>query len=288
MGFLCIDIGATNTLIGIGNGDFEVVKKVSSREFLDDIGYCLENTFSEKQVDSIDRVAVAAAGPLNRDKGEFYPPNIPEMDAVQIRKPLESFGNFMIVNDCVAGVAGEYVYGSHDVEDLLYVTISSGIGAGMIEDDRVVEGWKGNFAEVGHMEIAGNGVKCGCGSYGHWEAYCSGNNLPRMAQYVTGEEFEDARTLFEQAKNGNENAEEAMEKMNEYNARAFGNLVNLYNPEKIVVGGAVALNHPSLVVEPLEGEVEDKVVNQVPLIETCELGEKSVINGLRAKCNGEI
>ncbi|MFB6190401.1 MAG: ROK family protein [Candidatus Nanohaloarchaea archaeon] len=287
MTFLCIDIGGTNTLIGMGNGDFEVVKKVKSRDFLDDIGRCLEETFSRDKIESIDQVAVAAAGPIDREKGVFYPPNIHDMESVQIEKPLQELGELKIINDCTSAVLGEYHYGGHCVEHLLYVTISSGIGAGMVVDGDVVEGWNGNFGEVGHMEIAEEGVECGCGGEDHWEAYCSGNSLPRLAKLTSGKEFEDARELFQENGNGDRNAEETIRRMQELNANAFANLINLYNPEKIVLGGAVPLNHPEAVVEPLEEQVEEQSINEVPSIEVCSLEEEAVLHGLRAVCNGK-
>ncbi|MFB6191403.1 MAG: ROK family protein [Candidatus Nanohaloarchaea archaeon] len=287
MVFLCVDIGGTNTLIGIGNGDFEVVKKVKSREFLDDIGYCLEQTFSSEKIKEIDRVAVAAAGPIDREKGVFRPPNIDDMDEVQIKRPLEEFGDVDIINDCTSAVIGEYYYGGHDSENLLYITISSGIGSGMVVDGEIVEGADGNFGEVGHMKIADEGVECGCGGTDHWEAYCSGNSLPGLAERVSGKKFEDARELFRENGSGERNAQEAIERMQELNAQAVADIVDLYNPGKIVFGGAVALNHPGVVVEPLERGVEERSVNTAPDIETCALGEEAVIHGLRAVCNGK-
>ncbi|MFB6147533.1 MAG: ROK family protein, partial [Candidatus Nanohaloarchaea archaeon] len=217
----------------------------------------------------------------------FYPPNIEDMDKVQIKRPLETFGDLRIINDCTSAVLGEYHYGDHSVENLMYVTISSGIGAGMVVDGKLAEGWNGNLGEVGHMEIADRGLECGCGGKDHWEAYCSGNSLPRLAKLVSGKEFGDARELFRENGNGDRKAEETIQEMQELNGRAFANLVNLYNPEKIVLGGAVALNHQGTVVEPLEDQVQDQAVNQVPVIEVCALEEEAVIHGLRAVCNGK-
>lgn len=287
MAFLCVDIGGTNTLIGIGNGDFEVVKRVKSREFLEDIGKCLEDTFTPEKINEIDQVAIAAAGPIDRAEGVFHPPNIEEMESVNIRKPLEAIGDVSIINDCTSAVLGEYHYGEHDTEDLVYVTISSGIGAGVVSDGSVIEGWNGNFGEVGHIVVQDDGMECGCGQSGHWEAYCSGNSLPGLAKQVTGAEFDDAREVFESAADGDQAAENTLEEMKRYNGIGFSTIVDMFNPEKIVLGGAVPLNHPGKVVTPLEDEVESRCINSIPSIEVCSLGEKAVIHGLRAVCNRE-
>jgi glucokinase len=286
MTFLCVDVGGTNTLIGIGNGDFEVVEKISSSEFLEDIEGCLNNILSSSKIQEIKNVAVAAAGPMDREKGVFYPPNI-DMDEVELKEPLSKFGDLKIINDCTSAVLGEKHYGGHDIDNLVYVTISSGIGAGIIVDGNLTEGWKGNFGEIGHMKVADEPVKCGCGYESHWEAFCSGNNLPKMAERLTGRSFGDARDVFEKAKKEGHEAREAIQEMKKYNARGFSNIVALFNPEKIVVGGAVALNHPEEVVEPLENHVDDRSVNKTPDIEVCALGERSVLHGLRAVCNGK-
>lgn len=286
MAFLCVDIGGTNTLIGVGNGDFEIVKKVKSEEFLQDIGRCLENTLSPEKIEKIDHVAVAAAGPIDREKGTFYPPNLP-MEEVKIKAPLETFGKVDFVNDCSAAVLGEHRYGNHQTDNLIYVTISSGIGAGAVLDGGLVEADDGNFGEVGHMMVGNEGLECGCGNKDHWEAYCSGNSLPRLAQEKTGEEFEDAREIFERYKSGVKEAEETINYMQEINSRAVADLVNMYNPGKVVFGGAVALNHPDVVVDPLQQKVEEKTVNGTPEVDTCDLQDEAVLHGLRAVCNGE-
>lgn len=286
MAFLCVDIGGTNTLIGVGNGDFEVVKKIPSSKFLKDVAGCLESILEKSKIQEIEDVAVAAAGPMDREKGVFYPPNI-DMEEVDLRTPLSKFGDLMIINDCTSAVLGEKNYGGHDIENLVYVTISSGIGAGIIVDGELIEGWNGNFGEIGHMKITDEPVKCGCGYEGHWEAFCSGNNLPEMAERLTGKSFSDAREVFSEAEENNHEAEDAIQKMKKYNARGFSNIVALFNPEKIVVGGAVALNHPEEVVDPLEDQVDDRAVNKTPEIEICELGDRSVLHGLRAVCNGK-
>lgn len=285
MTFLCIDIGGTNTLIGVGDEEFDIIEEVDSQEFLDDIGASIEKVASDR-IDDIEQVAIAAAGPIDREEGFFYPPNI-GVNQVQIKKPLKAFGSVEIVNDCSAAVIGEYHYGDHDVENLVYITISSGIGSGAILNGDLVEGKEGNFGEVGHMTIGNLGLECGCGEKDHWEAYSSGNNLPRLAEELTGEKFEDAVELFESYSEGGEAAEKTIGKMQEINALAVSNITDLYDPGKIVFGGAVALNHPETVVNPIEEMIEGRTVNTPPEIDVCDLGNEAVLHGLRAACNGE-
>ncbi len=278
MVFLCVDIGATNTVLGIGKEDFRKVKKVETENFLYEIGPTIENFLSRAGFEDVDEVTVAAAGPVEVEKGLFYPPNI-DMEEVQIREPLEEFAEVNILNDCAAAVLGEYNYGETS-EDLLYITISSGIGAAFISGGELVEGWNGNLGEVGHMKV-GENLRCGCGGRGHWEAYCSGENLVEMAKKLHGFEVKNPREVFDKK----ERCEKVLEEFRRKNARALANLINLYNPEKIVFGGAVALNHFEEVKKSAEEISDEEVVNEMPEISRCGLEELSVLQGLRSYCN---
>lgn len=290
MEFACVDIGGTNTLVGVGNDSFEIIEKVSTEAFLQDMAGSLERILdtSGHQLTDLNQIAFAAAGPIDREKGVFYPPNIDDMDAVQLREPIEDAGvDVKIVNDCNSAVLGEYVYGDTDVDDLVYLTISTGIGAGIIVDGTLVEGNNGNFGEIGHIIIDNNGRPCGCGGRDHWEAYCSGKNLPRMAHEVFGHDYEDARAIFDAYYNNDKDAAEIVDQMQEYNARGIANIINIFDPEHIAIGGGVALNHPNIVVDGLQKRIEQESVNGVPHIEAASLREEAVIHGLRAVCNGE-
>ena len=278
MAFLCIDVGGTNTLFGIGNGDFEKVEQVKTVDFLKDIESTVEKVLEDASYSEVEHVAVAAAGPVDKKQGLFYPPNI-DKEVVQIREPLEKFAETDIVNDCAAAVLGEYYYGE-TAEKLLYVTISSGIGAAYIEDGELVNGASGNFAEIGHMKI-GEDLECGCGGTGHWEAYCSGDNITQMAEKLYDLKIDHPKELF---KPNSKKAEQALNEFNKKTAIGTANLINLYNPDKIIFGGAVALNHFDQIKEAVDN-IGSEIVNEVPEIVLCGLGENSVLHGLRASCN---
>jgi predicted NBD/HSP70 family sugar kinase len=83
----------------------------------------------------------------------------------------------------------------------------------------------------------------------HWEAYCSGNGMPEMAAEVFDADFESSVDVFEKFQKGDKDARRAIAKMQSYNASGFANVVNVFNPEVVWIGGAVALNHYDTVVE---------------------------------------
>ncbi len=289
MAFICIDIGGTNTLVGVGNDTFSIREKVDSARFLEDIRGELEAILAGTGHDLVEMetIAIAAAGPIDRDTGVFYPPNL-DMDRVALREAFSDLdADVRIMNDCNSAALGEYVYGTDDVEDMVYLTISTGIGAGIIVDGSLIDGADGNFGEIGHIVVGSHGQPCGCGGQDHWEAYCSGANLPSMAETLFGHVFSDARELFDAYYDGDERAQDVIEAMNMYNARGIATLVNVFDPDLIALGGGVALNHVDVVTDGLADTVREESVNGVPRIELCSLEEEAVIHGLRAVCNGE-
>ncbi|MFO8109389.1 MAG: ROK family protein [Thermoplasmata archaeon] len=278
MTYLCIDIGATKTLIGVGERDFEFCTRIKTDKFLKEP--MLEARFME----GVEKAVVATPGPLDRENGIIYPPNIPgkKIDMMELLSP--NLDTFFLVNDCIAGVVGEYFFGEISASNMVYITISSGIGAGVIVGNSLIEGWRGNFAEVGHLKVGGN-RRCGCGGRGHWEAYCSGNNLPGFAYELTGKKFKDAEELFIKYHEGNSAAKEVVQKMGEYNAIGISNVVNAYNPELIVLGGGVAVNHPEVITSGLEPMLERDVISELPEIAVTALEDRSVLYGLLALCH---
>lgn len=279
MAYLCIDIGGTNTFFGVADEkDFRKVRDIKTSEFLKNIQKTVNNLLEELDHPQLEKVAVAAAGPIEREKGLFYPPNI-DREFVQIKEPLENFAEVIIVNGCAAAALGEYYYGE-SAENLLYVSVSSGIGSAFIGNGELIEGRDGNFGEAGHMKI-GEELECGCGGTGHWEAYCSGDNIPKMAKNLYQLEIDNAKELFELE---NKKAEESLQEFREKMCIGVANLINLYNPDKIIFGGAVALNHFDEILDSVEKGIGNEIVNEMPEITLCGLGEIAVLHGLKVKC----
>jgi glucokinase len=136
-------------------------------------------------------------------------------------------------------------------------------------------------------------MTCGCGIDGHWEAYCSGNNIPRYARHLhehepvdTTLEFADpdysAVDVFEAAEAGDEFARDALERVGHWNALGVANIVHAYAPLVIYVGGAVTLNNPDWVLDPIEDRLEDLVMANVPDVRLTQLGDDVVVRGALA------
>jgi len=205
-----------------------------------------------------------------------------------------------ILNDCVTAVVGEHHFGiGKNIDNLVYITLSTGIGGGVYVDSHLLIGKDGNAHEIGHIVIDYEGrLVCGCGKRGHWEAYCSGKNIPNFVRLLLRDKAEKAeksplfklanegtltaKDVFDAAKRGDSFAREVVKEIGRLNAIGFANVTNVYDPELITVGGSVALNNPKLVLEPIKRYINEYVINRPPRIEITPLGGDIVLLGALA------
>src|SRR5579859_1666879 len=136
-------------------------------------------------LDEITAIGVAAPGPLDNREGVLYsPPNLPTWKAVPLRELLsQQFQRPVCVeNDANAAALGELLFGAgQGSRDMVYLTVSTGIGGGIIANGRIVEGTNGTAGELGHITIDWRGERCSCGSIGCLEALASGTAIARKA-----------------------------------------------------------------------------------------------------------
>jgi glucokinase len=241
---------------------------------------------------------IAAIGPLDLAAGAVEDPaNLPDdIDRIPLTGPVSKLidsDRVYLHNDTNAGCIGERFHSERNPDDMAYVTISSGIGAGVCVDGHVLSGWDGNAGEIGHMTLDPQGtLRCGCGKEGHWEAYCSGNNIPRYAQHLHADdpvetalpldspEF-SAADVFAHA-GEDDFADHVVEQVAHWNAMGIANLIHAYAPIVIYVGGAVALHNPDLVIDPVRERMPDMVMANIPDIQLTTMGDDVVVKGALA------
>lgn len=309
-----VDIGATYTRVVLADKDAQVVDRERFETPRDSPpapaaaiaravrGLLRRNGISEG---SLRGIGVGSIGPLDMKAGIIVrAANLP-LENVPIVEPLkQEFGvPVYLVNDCVAAVIGEKFFGAgrgHD--DVVYITISTGIGGGIYVNGHLLLGKDGNAHEIGHMVIDSEGkLVCGCGRRGHWEAYSSGSGIPKLAGLIAnarpdlyrasrlaarGLSSVTSREVYEAAKTGDPFAGAVVEKASLYNAMGVANVVNAYDPSLITVGGSVALNNVELVVEPLSSMVPEYAINRVPEIRATPLGDDAGLYGAIALALG--
>jgi glucokinase len=184
-------------------------------------------------------------------------------------------------NDANAAAIGEYLFGAgRGIENFIYLTVSTGIGGGVIIDGKLYSGSNSNAAEVGHTTIDFNGPKCNCGNYGCFEAFASGTAIARYAKQRidNGEKTNIAdfaengkiksEHVFAAARKGDKIAQEIIDNEAFYLGIGIANILACYNPERIAIGGGVSTQWDIL---------SDKVIKVIgeralkPNLEVCRI-----------------
>jgi len=307
-GFVGIDIGATWLRVAITNSNGEVLdkKRVRTPDDGDELVDLLIRTIREivvsNGVDDIVSIGIGSIGPINIVEGLIVnTPNL-KIGTVNVVKPLfEEFERSVyFVNDCTAGVLGEKIFGAgKDYRNLVYITLSSGIGGGAIVDGNLLFGKDGNAVEIGHFVVDWEGrLECGCGGFGHWEAYASGANIPKFVKLLLNDEnFSDfsesilyemingdlnkleAKHIFDAAKKGDKFSLKIVKRIGLINSIGFANVINAYDPDLITVGGGIALNNPDLVLPYIKENLKKFTINRIPDVIITPLGDDIVLYG---------
>lgn len=200
---------------------------------------------------AIDRLVVASPGPLDVRNGMvFDPPNLLGWTQVPLRDMLQDALHIptMIVNDANASALGEFHRGAgRGTRNLVYLTISTGIGGGVVVDGALLEGTTGSGGELGHMTIDWNGPACPCGNIGCLEALGSGRAIARRyAQRLaerdgTPEELDGltARDVITLAEQDDKLALSVWDDAVRAVGTGVANCVNIFNPDVVVLGGGL-------------------------------------------------
>ncbi len=214
----------------------------------------LRETGRDRQ--SLAGLGVCIAALLDYDAGVIYEsPNLDWHEPVPFRKMLQDRCGcpVWLENDTNAAVLGEVKYGAaRGHRHAAYITISTGIGAGLYLDGEIYRGSGGFAGEIGHIKRYGKGRRCGCGDYDCLEAWASGEGIARSARSLWDEGdpstgLLNTAAVFDLAAAGNSLASTIIEKAVEDIGTGLANLVTLLNPTCLVIGGGVARNQPALI-----------------------------------------
>jgi len=207
--------------------------------------------------DDVRGVGVGCAGLIDCDRGWLYSsPNLPVWENTSLRGiARRAFGVYTAVdNDANCAAYGEFRCGSsRGVRDLVFITLGTGVGGGVVCDGRLLRG-AGNYAgELGHMGIKENGPRCHCGSRGCLEAYVGTSGLlrtarrwmrvkksPMLAKWLAEGQRLTPRLIFEAARRKDPAARAAVSEAGEHLGVGIASLVNIFNPEAVVIGGGIA------------------------------------------------
>ena len=271
-----IDLGGTNIAVGIVDDEHKIVVKKSTptlakrppEEIVADMArVCLEACAElNVNIKDIANIGIASPGIANPVNGCVeYANNLPFRRFPSVKLLSENLGVdssiIKIANDANAAAWGEAVAGAaKGTANSIMVTLGTGVGGGIILDNKILVGFNSAAGEIGHIVIEQDGAPCGCGRRGCWEAYSSATALIRMTKEAVEEckktgrytsmlkaERISGRTACDAMRAGDEVGTEVYNKYVKYLATGITNLVNIFQPEVISLGGGVSNEGQSLI-----------------------------------------
>lgn len=223
----------------------------------------------------VNGIGVAAPGPLDPWTGVILnPPNMPGWTRVPLKELFEERYGVLttVVNDANLASVGEHRYGAgRGLKDVVYVTVSTGIGGGVIIDNKLFLGHNGFAGEIGHITIDMHGERCACGNVGCLEALASGTSIARRARQAvaSGEhtvlstiqrDLITAKDVTDAAYRGDEVALRLLREAGIALGVGIVNLAHLFNPERIILGGGVSLNAGKILWDVIHETVRSRTM----------------------------
>jgi glucokinase len=248
----------------------------------------------------VDIICAAVPGPLNPYTGIIIEtPNIPAWKNYPLADLLSKKYKVpaYIGNDANMAVLGEWLYGAgKGHHNIVYITISTGIGGGVVCGDKLIEGVRGMATELGHITVLPDGPFCSCGVRGHLEAVASGPGIARYVceQIAAGRKSSlgcgelNARQISEAAQQGDELAVEAFRRAGEFIGHATADYLHMFNPSIVIFGGGVSLSG-DLIMQPIRESMRRNVMDPAYLdgleVTTAKLGDDAGLLGALAQAH---
>ena len=282
-----VDVGGTNVKIALVDkkGEIKFPKTVPTRaemgyEYtIGNIQQSIKDLISEAGIEknALEGIGFGFPGQIDCDKGIVrLAPNIPGWVNVPISEIMQKEFNVPVKvdNDVRCAALAELNYGAGvGCKNLICITVGTGIGSGLIINGKIVRGASNAAGEIGHIKLEmHDGLLCGCGDRGCLEAYASGPSIVAMAkEYVMGGKSAKFREIAgsidaitpaivaQAANEGDAVAKKIFEIMGEYIGIGLTSVVNLLNPEKIVIGGGVA-DAGDILLEPLRKTLKSRTM----------------------------
>jgi glucokinase len=273
MNAIGMDVGGTKIAAGVVS---------PGGELLNEVRYPTENTREELLATITEAIAevgrgygvggVCLAVPgfiLARENMILSAANLEAIEGIPLKEELGARTGLEVTveNDANAAAWGEFRFGAgKDVEDLILVTLGTGVGGGVISHGVLLRGARGTGGELGHITVHPAGPRCGCGNRGCLEALASGTAIGRRAQQVADERPESAlgrlaaeraplgEDVLDLARRGDEAALEVLREAGTWLGVGFATFVNIFDPEVIAIGGGVS-EAGDLVLEPARREL---------------------------------
>ncbi|UCD00983.1 MAG: ROK family protein [Promethearchaeota archaeon] len=313
-----VDIGGTWVRVALCTADLieKNIKKKITRT-LKETKYSISNSIcqilsellSENHInkDQILGIGIATAGPLNMEKGEVFNSSNLGFSVIPLKKPIEKkFPEIPLyfVNDCNGSVLGVHYFEAEDDEkdNLVYITMSTGIGGGVICNGHLLIGKEGNAAEVGHALVEPRSrFVCNCGAHGCWEVFSSGTGVQNRAldaldegelnaeilmRIVNNDKSKiTAKEVFQAAREGDELSKKIVDDCVFYSKVGIGIINNFYDCSSIYFGGAMMKDHKQIIPSLIKQFEKDSIrftINHPPKIKLTKYKDEIGLRGALA------
>lgn len=283
--YVGIDLGGTNIVAGVVDENYNIIHKASvktnrprpEKEIADDMAKVALQAIAEANltIDDVEWIGIGTPGIANSKDGIIeYSCNLgfdntPMVKYIQehINKPV------YVENDANAAAYGEYVAGAGKGHNsLVCITLGTGVGGGVVTDGKILTGFNYAGAELGHTVIEVDGVQCSCGRKGCFEAYSSATGLIKMTKEAMEKDKNSsmwdlvrernnkvsARISYDAMRLGDKSATEVVDKFTKYLAVGLTNVINIFQPEVLCIGGGVC-NEGDALLNPVKEIVAKEV-----------------------------
>lgn len=268
MFYIGVDLGGTNIAAGLVDENGVLIHKDSTptgrersyKDIIKDMADLINKIIIDagKNIDEIKAIGIGSPGTPNDEEGILvYANNLTNFINVPLRTELQKHINLPVIldNDANCAALAESVAGAAKNEkNSIMITLGTGVGGGIVLDGKLYSGFNYSAAEMGHMVIISGGEQCTCGRKGCWESYASATGLIQQTKVAASSDKASiindlvegdlskvsARTAFDAAKKGDKTALKVVSQFIEYIAEGLINIINIFAPEVVVIGGGIS------------------------------------------------
>ena len=263
---LSIDIGGTAVKMGLVDHEGAIHARHEASVCFDHYQTPILTTvireaqaFLARESAQIEGIGVSATGQVDDRAGAVIGTNgkIPHYEGAQIKRDMEAaFGvPVFALNDANAAALGECFAGrAKGVQNVLMVTLGTGVGGGIVLGGKIFGGTRGIAGELGHFTLYQDGPRCPCGKRGCFESYAATTALVRRAKEATGEADMNGRIVFSRAADGDQAMLAVLSAWIDDIAAGISGLVHIFNPQMVLIGGGVSAQE-ALLIAPLRERV---------------------------------
>ncbi|GAA0738708.1 ROK family protein [Clostridium oceanicum] len=299
-----VDLGGTKIYTALVDLEGNVVKEKivktevekGDKAIVCNIKSTIDYVIKDVEKEEIKAIGIGAPGPLDARKGIIVEtPNLPFKN-FPLTDKIENHYNLPVYldNDANAAALAEHSFGAGvNTLNMVYITVSTGIGGGAILNGKIYRGTTSNALEVGHNTVKPDGPRCGCGNKGCGERMASGTAIAKRAIEAINTNVKTSlknynsitsKDVFEEAKKGDVVAKDIIDEALEYLGIIVSNVANTFDPDMIVIGGGVS-NAGDVVFEKIEEVMNGRclpIICENCIVKKAKLGGKSGVLGAAA------